>query len=146
MDDFRIGRPTHIGATPVLWSSLYRKYIADVADACRAEESLPEAKRKSRTTIEQRVGEEMRRALGNRLKVASSGGAAISPEVLHFAKTVLRIDIVDLYGSRETGGIARDGVVYKGVDVKLLSIPELGYYSNGNPPRGEVNCLFFVFI
>lgn len=77
--------------------------------------------------------------------MASSGGAAISPEVLHFARTVLRIDIVDLYGSRETGGIARDGVVYKGVDVQLRSIPELGYFADGHPPRGEVRLCGLVF-
>jgi hypothetical protein len=43
--------------------------------------------------------ETIRRQLGNRLKVASSGGAAISAEVLHFARSVLRIDIVDLYAT-----------------------------------------------
>jgi hypothetical protein len=44
----------------------------------------------------------------------------------------------DRYGARETGGIARDGRVYAGVDVRLLSVPELGYDADSDPPRGEV--------
>ncbi len=58
--------------------------------------------------------------------------------MLQFAKQHLRIDIVDLYGSRECGGITRDGVVYKALEVRLLSMPELGYYADAHPPRGEI--------
>lgn len=105
--------------------------------------------RKSRRDLENKVADNIRKSLGNRLFVATSGkktltvlllmfisgGAPISPEVLNFTKTMLRISIVNLYGSRESGGITRDGVVYPGVDVKLLSLPELGYFADRHPPQ-----------
>lgn len=61
------------------------------------------------------------------------------------------MDVVDAYGSRETGGIANNGKVNPRVDVKLLDVPELGYFSNGNPPRGILfffllPFFFFIFI
>ena len=46
------------------------------------------------------------------------------------------MDIVDAYGSRETGGIANNNKVNPGVDVKLIDIPEMGYFATGDPPRG----------
>ena len=47
-------------------------------------------------------------------------------------------DIINLYGSRETGGITRDGVVYPGISVKLKDVPDLGYFSSSVPPQGEI--------
>lgn len=49
---------------------------------------------------------------------------------------------MDAYGSRETGGIANNGKINPRVDVKLLDMPELGYFANGNPPRGIIYLLF----
>lgn len=87
----------------------------------------------------------MRESLGGRLLVASSGGAPIAEAVLEFARHFLKVygfqllsaqvDIVNLYGSRETGGISKDGRVYQGVEIKLLSVPEMGYYCTANPPQ-----------
>ena len=48
----------------------------------------------------------------------------------------LQIELVDAYGSRETGGIANNGKVNPRVDVKLVDMPELGYFASGDPPRG----------
>ena len=53
----------------------------------------------------------LRSLLGRRLVLATSGGAALNPAVLAFVRERLRVDLVSLYGTRETGGIARDGVV-----------------------------------
>ncbi len=47
-------------------------------------------------------------------------------------------DIIDLYGSRETGGITRDGVVYSAISVKLFDVPEMGYLSSSIPSQGEI--------
>ncbi|KAL6070370.1 D-alanine--D-alanyl carrier protein ligase [Balamuthia mandrillaris] len=144
LDDFRLGRPTHVGATPTFWNSLYQDYLTRVSKGCitaqqqQGDVIQPEERERIRMEVTEKVAEEMRRMLGNRLVVATSGGAPITPQVLDFVKDKLRIDIVDLYGSRETGGITRDGIIYPGVDVRLMSVPEMGYFADGHPPQGEI--------
>lgn len=44
--------------------------------------------------------------------------------------------MVELYGSRETGGIARDGIVYPGIDIELLPVVD-----EPSENRGEI-CVF----
>jgi hypothetical protein len=67
--------------------------------------------------------------------------------LLNFFCRRLQVDIVDAYGSRETGGIANNNKVNPGVDVKLIDIPEMGYYANGDPPRGIFfHGLFLIFL
>lgn len=134
LEDFRWARPTHIGATPVLWNMLYQDFCSRTHKELA---KLPPVER-DREVVEKRVGEELRGCLGNRVHVASSGGAPIAPEVLSFVKKVLKIDLADSYGSRETGGIAVDGKIYPGVEVKLRDLPELGYMSTSMPPQGEI--------
>ncbi|KAH3763166.1 fatty-acid-coa ligase FadD [Pelomyxa schiedti] len=139
MDDFKIARPTHVGASPVLWNSLHTEFCARVAEEMKnvlSDSTID--KKKQQELVEENVAKQMRAQLGNRLSVATSGGAPISNQVIEFARRWLSLYIVDLYGSRETGGISRDGVVYAGVDVQLLSHPEMGYYADGDPPQGEI--------
>ncbi|MCL4419608.1 AMP-binding protein [Patescibacteria group bacterium] len=149
MDDIEVSRPTHIGATPIFWNFLYQEFQQKVFQKTR-ENTNPQ---KTHDEIEEESAKELRAKLGNRLHVASCGGAPVSQQVLDFAKKRLKIDIVNLYGSRETGGriffrlnfsislsksllgISRDGRIYGGIDVQLLSLPDLGYFSDGNPPR-----------
>ena len=95
-------RPTHFGAPPAIWSLLYFRYLDFLKDTLGDKAA---AIRQTKALI------------GNRLHVATSGGAAISMEIHHFVNSVLGIHLVDLYGSRETGGIAKDGIVYRGVKV-----------------------------
>ena len=143
MDDFKETRPTHFGATPIFWNSLYQEFCATVAQKFeKVKKSIAEFSKISlselRSNIEIEVGKKIRADLGNRLFIATCGGAPISPSILSFVKDHLKIDIVDLYGSRECGGIARDGFIYPGVDVIVKSVPELGYYEDNDPPRGEI--------
>ena len=44
----------------------------------------------------------------------------------------------DGFGTTECGGIASDGEILPGVDVKLIDCPELGYFTSDQPPRGEI--------
>jgi len=134
LQDFQLARPTHIGATPILWNSLYQEFQTRVEIALAA---MPAAMR-DRVAAETKAGEGVRSLLGNRVHVASAGGAPTALEVLQFIKTVLKIDIADTYGSRETGGIAVDGKIHPGVEVRLRDLPELGYYKTASPPRGEI--------
>jgi long-subunit acyl-CoA synthetase (AMP-forming) len=60
---------------------------------------------------------EVKAMLGTRLSVVSTGGGPCSAEVVDFCNQILGLGLVNLYGSRETGGIARDGIVYEQVDI-----------------------------
>jgi len=92
----------------------------------------------TRAEAERVAGAAVRNCLGNRCRVASVGGAPVSEAVFEFVKRVLGVDIANTYGTRECGGITMDGVVYPGIDVRLLDVPEMGYFTTDVPSRGEV--------
>ena len=93
LEDFQIGRPTHVGATPIFWNGLYQEFLVRLSKEARVNQAEPENKRKSRQELTNRVAGQVRALLGNRLIVATSGGAPISAEVLSFLKTKLRLGI-----------------------------------------------------
>ena len=124
--DFAASRPTHVGATPVLWNAIHQEYLSRLAPkvAAHRNEGLDAATAQQRAETD--AAGEVRLLLGNRCRVASVGGAPVSDEVFKFVRDVMRIDIVKTYGTRETGGITCDEVVYKGVIVELRDIDEMG--------------------
>lgn len=102
LDDIEVARPTHIGATPIFWNYLFQEFQQSVFKKSRSYmgSGIP----KTSEEIENEAAKELRAKLGNRLHVASCGGAPVSQQVIDFARKQLKIDIVNLYGSRETGG------------------------------------------
>ena len=138
LEDARLTRPTHISAPPIFWTMLQREHAARMATLVAHNASLPAENRRTNGQMLAQVSREVRLLLGNRLVAVATGGAAVPASTLQFVREQLGVELSDLYGSRETGGIARDGVVYPGVDVVLLPVPEMGYYPTGDPPRGEI--------
>jgi long-chain acyl-CoA synthetase len=79
-----------------------------------------------------------------------TGSAPIAPEVLTFFKIALGIYIYEVYGQTETSGPAtlthpldfhtagHVGGVIPSMRLRLKDLPDLGYLSTDNPPRGEV--------
>ena len=78
-----------------------------------------------------------------------TGSAPISPEVLTFFKLALSIHIYEVYGQTETTGPAtlthpmdhisgHVGGPLPSIKLRLKDLPDLGYMSTDNPPRGEV--------
>ncbi len=45
------------------------------------------------------------------------------------------VPVYDGYGTTEAGGIATDNVISPDVDVKLVDVPELGYFTTGDELR-----------
>ena len=138
LEDARLTRPTHISAPPIFWTMLQREHAARMATLVAHNASLPPESRRTNGQMLAQASREVRLLLGNRLVAIATGGAAVPASTLHFVREQLGVELSDLYGSRETGGIARDGVVYPGVDVVLLPVPEMDYYPTGDPPRGEI--------
>ena len=78
-----------------------------------------------------------------------SASAPISQEVLSFYKLALGIHVYEVYGQSETNGPAtvthpldrtggHVGGVIPSMRIRLRDVPELGYLTSDNPPRGEV--------
>ncbi|CAF3525176.1 unnamed protein product [Rotaria sp. Silwood1] len=111
-DDIRDIRPTSLGLSPAIWTFLYKTYLRKLT---------------GHLTDEQRenAAREMQQSLGGRVISGTSGGGSISASVLSFIRKILKIDVVDMYGCRECGNISRDGVLYPGVDIKLIPVPDL---------------------
>jgi fatty acid CoA ligase FadD9 len=111
-DDIRDIKPTSLGLSPVIWNTLYKTYSTKLTGL-------------STDVQRENVAREMRESLGGRLIVGTSGGGSISSTVLSFIWKELQIDLVDMYGCRECGNISRDGVIYPGVNVKVIPVPDM---------------------
>eukprot|EP00440_Ansanella_granifera_P010633 gb/GFBE01011539.1/.p1 GENE.gb/GFBE01011539.1/~~gb/GFBE01011539.1/.p1 ORF type:complete len:732 (+),score=136.08 gb/GFBE01011539.1/:1-2196(+) len=98
----------------------------------------------------------VRAGLGlEKLKFLVSGGAPLSSETQKFVSAVLA-PVAQGYGATEITGIAsvqevfacggrpadrgsgHVGAVTPACEIKLLSVPDMGYYVNESPPRGEI--------
>lgn len=103
-------RPTHLSAPPVVFAALVREHGALLAAARARGEAEPE----------RCASRALRLALGNRMTSLASGGAPIAPHVLRFCRERIGLHVVDLYGAREAGPIAANGIAHPGVYVALV--------------------------
>ncbi|KAG6852028.1 hypothetical protein C0995_007808, partial [Termitomyces sp. Mi166 len=89
----------------------------------------------------------VRAATGGRLRIALSGGAALSRETQEFLSTAL-VTVLQGYGMTEACGICAIlppelmqyesvGVPVPSTEVKLRDVEEAGYLSTNDPPQGE---------
>lgn len=88
--------------------------------------------------------------VGGRLRLMLSGGAPLSSDVQEFLHAAFCCSVVQGYGLTETcgGGCLQDweGLFKTGSighpffcsEIKLTSVPDLGYYADANPPKGEI--------
>jgi long-chain acyl-CoA synthetase len=91
----------------------------------------------------------VRKILGGRVRLLVSGGAPISQEVKYFTIAAFSCPVLEAYGTAETAGAlcstcrweTKAGIVggpLACLKLKLRDIPELGYLTTDDPPRGEV--------
>ncbi|KAH9918460.1 long-chain-fatty-acid-CoA-ligase [Fomitopsis serialis] len=94
------------------------------------------------------VFSQVRAATGGRLRLALSGGAALSIETQEFLSLAL-VKMVPGYGLTETvgmttvfppeySGFGEVGLPVPSMEIKLKDVPEANYLSTNNPPQGEV--------
>lgn len=78
-----------------------------------------------------------------------SSSAPLDKEVMMFYRLTLGIDVYESYGSTETSApisitshldntVGHVGGIVPGLKLRLRDIPEMGYLSTDNPPRGEI--------
>eukprot|EP00760_Papus_ankaliazontas_P008318 PhM_4_TR13727/c0_g1_i2/m.39686/K01897/ACSL, fadD; long-chain acyl-CoA synthetase len=123
--DARDVRPSIFIAMPYVWSSLYSDFN--------------EFTREHGLSYEEGVQHDRyRMCLGDRVRHIATGGAPISDRLWKFLQDVFKpLDaaIVNSYGLTEAPGIATNGVLRPGVDLKLVPVPEMGYTQ---PNEGEI--------
>lgn len=89
--------------------------------------------------------------LGDRIQHLIIGGASSSNSLKSFLLRCFKCPVYDGYGATECGSIASNNVsqlthaflttqkLFPNVEVKLVSVPEMGYTTSDIPyPRGEV--------
>lgn len=101
--------PTSFAAPPIFWTDIYTNIKQNTFDPA---------------------------IFGSRLRMAITGGAAISPEIYDTIKMKLIEYGIKIY---ESCGITCDGKIKTNVQVKIIDVPDLGYTINDKPwPRGEI--------
>ncbi|KCV71153.1 hypothetical protein H696_02103 [Fonticula alba] len=163
MDDIAALRPTIFVAVPRLLNRVYdriratidaspflSKFLFDTAYNTK----LANVASGSRThwLWDRLVFSKVRERLGGRVQYILSGSAPVSAEILQFLRVCFSCYVFEGYGQTETTAGAtltcksdfssgHTGPPMPNIEVKLVDVPEMNYFSTDKPfPRGEV-CL-----
>ena len=132
-EDLALLRPSAVSGVPRVFNVLMARYEEDLA---RARASQPE---RDPDELEEEVLASLRGVFGDRLQSVSVGSAPPSRALMRFLLRCFRDQrVTEGYGSTECGTITVDDVVQPQVDVKLIDVPELGYFADDRPARGEI--------
>lgn len=143
--DLRALQPTFIVDVPAITNALYAQFQAEMrSEVVRQQSRLPkhvQADDGVRTPSQiafETVRRRYRRLIGSSIEKIVIGGAKTDPQAMAWMKLVFGDDIVtESYGISEVGGVADDGKVLDGVEVKLLPWGE--FAPDDTPyPRGEL--------
>ncbi|KAF9425273.1 long-chain fatty acid-CoA ligase [Podila epigama] len=159
--DIKELRPTLMTGVPAVWETIRKGVLAQVNLGSPLVQKIFYAALNAKSWCNDHglsaltgifdtiVFNKVRQQTGGRLRYALSGGAPISEETQRFLTTAL-CPILQAYGMTESCGMCAimtpDAFSYNRVgspvpctEVKLVDVPDAGYYSTDSPrPRGEV--------
>ncbi|CAA7262325.1 unnamed protein product [Cyclocybe aegerita] len=149
-------RPSIMVGVPAVWETIRKGILAKVHAGGAVKQSVFNGamtlKKKNVPVLGQLADSVVlagvRAATGGRLRIALSGGAAISRETQEFLTTAL-VTVLQGYGLTESCGMCAIlppelmrygtvGVPVPSIEVKLRDVEDAGYLSTNNPPQGEV--------
>src|SRR3989338_4954696 len=120
MSEFLLYNPTIVAAAPRLFKNIMHQFTMELGTNPSDE-------------FKQGLLAKYRKIFGNRLEAVCPGGASSGPHLLQFLAQLWPDKIVtDGYGASEVGGIAINEQIIPGVQVKLIDVPESGYFSSNN--------------
>ncbi|KAK9449051.1 eukaryotic long-chain fatty acid CoA synthetase (LC-FACS) [Limtongia smithiae] len=151
-------RPTVMVGVPAVWETVRKGIVGKVHAAGPVASSVFWASYHTKgflqnwrlpgSSILDVIFKRVKEATGGRLRIVMNGGAAISRDTQHFLSTIVCPMIIG-YGLTETAAMCclmspyqltngTVGAPVACVDIKLVDVPEIGYFSTNKPPQGEV--------
>ncbi|KAJ1846211.1 medium-chain fatty acid-CoA ligase faa2, partial [Coemansia sp. RSA 2703] len=162
LNDMQALQPTVLATTPQLLSSVYNKVAGTTVEAKGVVGILSRFAYKSKlerissgrgfrhTLWDWLIFGKIAKLFGGNLRLVISGAVCVKPEIQNFFRAALSCNVVQVYGQTENMGIAvmqkindistgNIGVPSPGFDIRLRSIPDMGYDATDDKcPRGEV--------
>ncbi|KAJ1722968.1 medium-chain fatty acid-CoA ligase faa2 [Coemansia erecta] len=162
LDDMQVLHPTVVAVIPMVLNRLYDRFAEETIGvkgicgklsrlAFRSKVKRIHSGRGYRHSLWDRlIFNKVAEMFGGNVKKLLSGATPLSSEVQDFFSVSLSCDVIQGYGQTETvaGGLIQMsddctnnniGVPNPGVDIRLRSIPDMGYNVTDTPsPRGEM--------
>ncbi|KAG0259253.1 long-chain fatty acid-CoA ligase [Mortierella polycephala] len=159
--DIKELRPTLMTGVPAVWETIRKGVLAQVSQGSPLVQKIFHGALNAKAwCLDRKLGaltgifdavvfNKVKQQTGGRLRFALSGGAPISQETQRFLTTAL-CPILQGYGMTESCGMCailtpeafnygRVGSPVPCTEVKLVDVPDAGYFANDSPrPRGEV--------
>jgi len=132
-DDLILVRPTELSLVPRVCELIYQEYQRRLHATAASLDRIVDA---TRVLADMREG-----ILGGNVRWASCTSAPVSAKLKSFMESLLGIELHELYGTTEIGGVLVDGRFLSPpvIDYRLDDVPELGYFSSDLPDaRGEL--------
>ncbi|PCH43221.1 acetyl-CoA synthetase-like protein [Wolfiporia cocos MD-104 SS10] len=156
LGDIRAFKPTIMCGVPQVWEMIRKGIEGRVKSGGSLRKSMfsgAVAVKKAGVPVlgglaDSVVFTQVKQATGGRLRIALSGGAALSKETQEFL-TIALVKLIPGYGLTETcgmcavyppdfDGLGAVGLPMPSTEVKLVDVPEANYLSTNDPPQGEV--------
>ncbi|XP_022671870.1 long-chain-fatty-acid--CoA ligase 1-like isoform X2 [Varroa jacobsoni] len=164
VDDMKIIRPHYVPMVPRIMNKIYDGVNEKLAGSklkhavftyCynKKKKLLQRGIVRNDTIYDKLVFKKIRAILGGRVASIITSSAPLSPEVMEFFKVAFGCHVSEVYGSTETlivsGTSPYDptgghlGGPFPSIEIKLIDVPELGYYAKDNV--GEI-CVRSPFV
>lgn len=160
-EDIGVLKPTLFPSVPRLYNRIYGKIMDGIKAATGVKGWLVNKAVTSKLAYlkagqgfehkfyDKVVFKKMKTLLGGRVRIMITGSAPISAEVLDFLKICFSAPLCEGYGMTETCAGScitflndpETGIVggpLQNVKIRLRDLPEMGYMSTDDPPRGEI--------
>lgn len=137
--DLQAARPAQVLLVPLMAAALRDEARAAYARELAAATAAGEVAHVAATRASAAAATRAYACLGGNVRQLGLGGAAVPPDLSAWLRSTLPCTVIEAYGTSESAGIASDGKLIQGVQVRLISRPELGYTPEDKPlPRGEI--------
>ncbi|KAI0758848.1 long-chain-fatty-acid-CoA-ligase [Fomes fomentarius] len=154
--DIRAFKPSIMIGVPAVWEMIRKGIVAKINSGGTLKKSVFNGAYTVKKAgvpglsqlVDSAVFSQVKAATGGKLRLALSGGAALSAETQEFLSVAL-VTVLQGYGMTESCGMCAImppefmqyntvGLPVPSIEIKLFDVPDAGYRATNNPPQGEV--------